>query len=241
VSDRAPAPGREPGLVLVKVCGLTRRQDVLSADALGADYVGVVLSEGFSRSVAPASATALVEGTRARKVAVLVDEDADGAEMRARALGADVVQLHGDEPPELLAELRRRGPWTLWKAVRADSIEDVDQALARHAAVADGILVEGWRPGRPGGAGARLVIDPPQLRARMPADLDLVLAGGLTAQNVADAVERFRPDVVDASSGLERAEGAKDAGLVRRYIVAARAAARRAATVGPAPAAHERR
>jgi len=199
---------------------------VLAADALGVDYLGVVLSEGYARSVSPSSSAALVEGARARKVAVLVDESADGAEERARALGADVIQLHGDEPPELLAELRRRGAWALWKAVRARSIEDVVRALARHAEVADGILIEGWREGRPGGGGARLVIDHEELCARVPAELDFVLAGGMTAHTVAHAVDRFRPDVVDASSGIESSEGAKDAELVRRYVASARAAGR---------------
>jgi phosphoribosylanthranilate isomerase len=94
---------------------------VLVADGLGVDYLGVVLTRGFGRSVDPALGPALVEGTRATKVAVVVDETAAAAEALARAVGAGVIQLHGDESAELLRELRERGPWTLWKSVRARS------------------------------------------------------------------------------------------------------------------------
>lgn len=209
----------------VKICGLMRREDALSADRFGADFLGVVVSAGFSRSVAPERARAILEGRVARKVAVVVDEGAGGAETVARAMGADVIQLHGSEEPSELEELRGRGPWTLWKSVRAASLQDVTEAVARFRSVADGILIEGWKDGVLGGGGARLLLDGGSVRGLVPDDVDLVLAGGLRADNVAGAVRHFRPDVVDVSSGVERILGEKDHELMRDFIDAARGAA----------------
>jgi len=213
----------------VKICGLTRREDAVMADGAGADYLGVVLSAGFGRSVDPARAGAVVEGTRARKVAVLVDESADSAEEAAIALGAGVLQLHGSEEPELLEELRERGPWKLWKAVRARSLEDVERTVELYARVADGILVEGWKEGALGVGGARLALDPESVRDLVPPALEFVLAGGLDAKTVASAARRFQPDVVDVSSGVERTLGVKDPKLVQAFVKAARARGARAA------------
>ena len=208
-----------------KICGLTRREDALAADAAGADYLGVILSAGFGRTVALKDAGALVHGTRAQKVAVLVDETAQNAAAAARALGADVIQLHGSEPPETLEALRARGPWKLWKAVRAKSLDDVEQAVERYARSADALLVEGWKEGSLGVGGARVTLDPAAVRALVPARLDFVLAGGLTPDSVAEGIRAFHPDVVDVSSGVERALGVKDHARIRAFIEAARAAA----------------
>jgi len=207
--------------VRVKVCGLTRREDVLVADGAGVDYLGVIASAGFGRSVEPTAARVLLEGTRARKVAVLVDESADGAVAAGRALGADVLQLHGDEPPEVLAALRERGPWKLWKAVRARSLADIEQAVSRYGALVDGLLVEGWKDAL-GAGGARVTLDPARVRALVPAGVTFVLAGGLTPDKVTEAVRAFHPDVVDVSSGVERALGVKDHEKVRGFIDGAR-------------------
>ena len=206
----------------VKICGLVRREDALVADSAGADYLGVVLSEGFRRSVDPARAGALVAETRAAKVAVLVDETCEAAERAAQALGADVLQLHGHEEPEVLEALRGRGPWRLWKAVRARALDDIERAVERYGQVADGLLVEGWKDGSLGGGGARLDLDPEAVRRAVPGSLDFVLAGGLDPASVAEAVRRFRPDVVDVSSGVEGTPGVKDAEAVRAFVAGAR-------------------
>ena len=211
--------------VRVKICGLTRREDARAADVAGADYLGVVLSAGFGRGVEPSAARALVEGTSALKVAVVVDETAEVVAAAARALGADVIQLHGSESPAVLEELRARGGWKLWKAVRAKSLEDVERAVEAYGRWADGILVEGWKEGSPGGAGERLALDPALVRSLVPHSVDLVLAGGLGPESVAAAVRSFRPDVVDVSSGVESALGVKDHSRVRAFVGSARAAA----------------
>jgi phosphoribosylanthranilate isomerase len=222
--------------VRVKICGLVCREDALVAEEVGADYLGVIVSAGFRRSVPLSSARAVVEGTRARKVAVMVDESADAARAAARALGAEVIQLHGEEDPTLLEALRADGVWTLWKAVRARSLADVERAVELYGGVADALLVEGWMDGVLGGGGARLALDPGRVRDSIPTGLDFVLAGGLDPETVGSAVRSFRPDVVDVSSGVERAIGAKDPGRVRAFVHEARAAAGdRASAEAPAP------
>ena len=119
-----------PDPVRVKICGLTRRRDVEMAADLGADYVGVVLTGGFGRSVDAAAAPGLVRDVPATPVAVLVDEPLDVAATAARALGAGVVQLHGEETPEVAEALRELGPWDVWKAVRVRSAADASASLA---------------------------------------------------------------------------------------------------------------
>lgn len=210
----------------MKVCGLTRREDALAAERAGADYLGVILSPGFSRSVPLASASRLVEGVRPMTVAVLVGEEPRAAEEAARSIAAGVIQLHGEEPPAVLADIRTRGSWKLWKAVRAQAMEDVERAVDLYGDVADGILVEGWKEGVVGGGGARLTLAPDRVRDLIPEQLDFILAGGLSPDNVAEAVTRFRPDVVDVSSGVERVKGEKDHGLVERFVTVAREAGR---------------
>ena len=213
---------------LVKICGLRRREDVVMADEYGADFLGVVLTPGFSRSVDLQEARTLVDGMRARPVAVLVDESADEAERKAEALGAQVIQLHGREPPDVLESLARRGHWSLWKGVRARTVEDVVQALAEYRGLADGLLLEGWKAGVVGGGGVRLALEPERVHEHLSDAQYLILAGGLSSDTVGAAAARFRPDVVDVSSGVESKVGEKDPELVRAFISAARSA------VGPA-------
>jgi phosphoribosylanthranilate isomerase len=207
----------------VKICGLTRGEDARAADRAGADYVGVVLSHGFGRSVDPDQAARVVEGVGAVRVAVLVDEDADGAVVRARAVEAGVLQLHGEEEPALVRELQQRGPWKLWKSVRVRGPGDVSRAVDAFGDLVDGLLLEGFRPGVVGGGG--VAADPDALREvrlQIPRGITFVLAGGLTPDTVADAVARVAPDVVDVSSGVEQVHGRKDHDLIRRFIEAAR-------------------
>ncbi len=206
----------------VKICGLTTNEDARSAERLGADLLGVVLTPGFGRSVPVGSAGGVVAGTRVPRVAVLVDPSPEDAEAAATAIDATVLQLHGDEGPELVREIRSRGAWVLWKAVRARSLADVERVVESLGPQVDGILVEGWREGVVGGAGVVVDLDPVAVRGAIPGALDLILAGGLQPTTVSDAVARFRPDVVDVSSGVESTVGRKDAGLVEAFIAAAK-------------------
>ncbi len=206
----------------VKICGLTRHEDARRADELGADFLGVVLSAGFGRSVRAHEAAAVVEGVGASTVAVLVNETPSMAAYLATLIGASVIQLHGEEEVSVVEELRSLGAWKLWKAVRARSLRDLARAIARYGPVVDGFLVEGWKQGAMGGAGASLSLEPEAVRASIPDGLDFILAGGLTPESVAGEVARFRPEVVDVSSGVERSLGTKNEELVSSFIESAR-------------------
>lgn len=208
----------------IKICGLTRNEDARLAEGLGADFLGLVLSEGFGRTVPRDLAASVVAGIRASTVAVLVDEPPETAADLARRIGASVIQLHGDEPVDEVEELRRLGAWRLWKAVRADTVDDLRRMVDRFGRAVDGFLVEGWREGVVGGGGVALRLEPTVVRGMIPSECDFVLAGGLTPESVGGAVARFGPDVVDVSSGVERSARVKDSGLVKSFIEAARLA-----------------
>lgn len=210
------------GFPLVKICGLTRNEDARWAESSGADFVGVVLSDGFGRSVPRQAAAAVVEGTSLARVAVLVDESPASTADLAACIDASVLQLHGDEGRETIAALRGLGEWTIWKAVRGRTLGHIRSVVEAVGDVVDGILVEGWRDGVTGGGGVPLALDAEEVRRAVPEDLTFVLAGGLEPGSVHEAVARFRPDVVDVSSGVERALGLKSATKVERFVRAAR-------------------
>jgi phosphoribosylanthranilate isomerase len=207
----------------VKICGITRPEDAVAARELGADYLGMILSQGFPRSVLPDEAVDIGLVAEAPLVAVLVDESLDEAERIAGLSGASVIQLHGAEDGEYAEELRRRGMWAIWKAVRVRSPEDVTRAAEAMGASVDGLLLDGWHPDRPGGSGSSFSWeDVGVVRNHLPADLKVIVAGGLTPENVADAVHALRPDVVDVSSGVELNVRRKDPELIRAFVRNAR-------------------
>lgn len=203
----------------VKICGVTRAEDARVAAVLGADYVGAVLSPGFGRSVSPELAAGYLVGDGPTLVAVLVDPGLDDAVRWARRAGAGVLQLHGEEPPELLESLRNAGEWSLWKAVRVAEADDVRRAVERYGPVADGLLLDGRAPdGRGGGHGVRFPWTAAEEARAALRGLLFVAAGGLTPENVGEVVRRLEPDVVDVSSGVEATDGRKDPDLMSAFI-----------------------
>lgn len=218
-------PAEAPAPPKVKICGITRNDDARLAEELGADLLGFVLTAGFGRSVPDASGAKVVRGTGVERVAVLVDEPVERAADLGRSIDAAVVQLHGSESPETVERLRSAGGWRVWKAVRARSLEDVARAVLDYGSLVDGLLLEGWKPGVTGGGGVRLELRPEDVRRVLAHGPKLVLAGGLTPENVADAVARFGPSVVDVSSGVETTPGRKDPERVRRFVAFAKGGA----------------
>ena len=203
----------------VKICGLTRLQDAAAAARAGADYLGMIASEGFARSVPWSQGPAMALETGLPVVAVVVNEPLDRLVELAEATGAHVLQLHGDEPPELLDALRERGPWKLWKCLRVRTEEEVPEGIRSFGSVADGLLLDGWHPEHRGGSGVRFPWDLLEAqRDAFPQSLDFIAAGGLTPENVAQAVRRMRPDIVDVSSGVEIETGIKDPARLRAFI-----------------------
>jgi phosphoribosylanthranilate isomerase len=211
----------------VKICGVTRGEDARHAAAVGADYVGAILSPGFARSIDAERARDFGLGDRTELVAVFVDSAVQDAARAARTAGAGVIQLHGDERPDDLRALRQEGPWPLWKVIRIRRAAEVLAAAERWVGIADGLHLDGFREGTSGGGqGARFPWKALEsVRHRLPAELTLIVAGGLTPESVATAVARLAPDVVDVSSGVEAQLGVKDPERVRAFVERARAAA----------------
>ena len=206
----------------VKICGLTRSQDALAADRAGADYLGVVLSDGFRRSLLPESAADVLAGTSATRVAVLVDAPPAAAARLATSIGAGVIQLHGEEGRPTVEALRGAGEWQLWKAVRARTPDDISAALDDIGDLVDGLLVEGWRDGVIGGGGVTLELEPGAVRTLVPDSILMILAGGLEPGTVKETMARYGPDVVDVSSGVEKSLGIKDHELLQSFIQSVR-------------------
>ncbi|HUH13463.1 MAG TPA: phosphoribosylanthranilate isomerase [Longimicrobiales bacterium] len=216
----SPPPGLAPS---VKICGLCRAEDAAEAAAAGAHYVGVILASGRTRS-RDVDAAAAIYAAAPGLVRVGVFVDADAATMLAAAerLELNVLQLHGAETLETAADLRQRG-LGVWKALRPRSGEEFRAGVERWRDAADALLVDGWSAAAEGGTGTRFDWDAvAPLRALVPPTLGLVMAGGLEPGNVAGGIAALRPDIVDVSSGVERAPGEKDPARVRAFIAAVR-------------------
>ena len=210
--------------VFVKVCGITSVDDALAVARAGADAVGLVFWPGSPRRVDLETARRISAALPpfVLRVGVFVDAPRAELERTAREVGLDVLQLHGQESPEDLAGLPRR----VVKAVPVGPGFVPDSAL-RYAGAADGILLDS-RPaggaGPPGGTGATFDWSlAREVREKVPF---LVLAGGLTPDNVARALTAVRPDAVDVSSGVESAPGRKDPAKVRAFLDAVARTAR---------------
>ena len=203
----------------VKICGLTRHGDAVAAAEAGADYLGVVFAPGTPRDRTPEEARRIWSELPISRVGVFVDPDPPRVGRLAETLHLAVIQLHGEEDAELCRRVREACSSRIWKAARLRAPSDMMLALDRYAEHVDGLLVEGWSELGPGGVGAGF--DWSWAGAgglEWPDGLQLVLAGGLNAGNVARAVEVVRPDVVDVSSGVERVPGIKDEEAMRSFL-----------------------
>ena len=205
--------------VQVKICGITSPEDALLAAKAGASAVGLVFWPKSPRFVDRALARRIVEAlpTFIVRVGVFVDQSLDMMTRTSDDVGLDVIQLHGNEPPEMVACLPRR----VLKAIKVDG-ELSPAAFAPYAGA--GILLDSGGAARPGGTGKTFDWRFAQsARARLPF---LALAGGLTPENVAQAIKVVGPDAVDVSSGVESSPGKKDAAKLRAFIEAVRSAGR---------------
>jgi len=212
--------------VRVKICGLRSRAEVEAATAAGASYVGMVFYPPSPRHLTLADARWVSGGVPAgvTKVALTVNADDDELDRLVEAVPLDMLQLHGREPPERVTAVRARFGLPVMKAIGIAVAADLAQIDA-YARVADQLLIDA-RPApdapRPGGNG--VAFDWRLLEGRSW-PLPWMLAGGLSPENVAAAVELTGADQVDVSSGVERAPGYKDPDRVRAFVAAALAAA----------------
>lgn len=133
--------------VRVKICGVCRPEDAATAEAAGADYVGVILSSGHARTRSLAEAASIYEAAPgARRVGVFVDDDVATVIVAAERLGLDVVQLHGDESADDVRSVARAGARRVWKAIRPRDGSELEAAMDRYGAHVDGVLLDGWSP-----------------------------------------------------------------------------------------------
>jgi len=201
-----PPAGRE---VRVKICGVTRLEDALAAARLGADALGFNFWPRSKRFIAPDAAGAIVRQLPPgiATFGVFVDPTHDEVLRAVATSGVGAVQLHGDEPPALCASL----PIPVVKAIRVGGPNDLAQ-LASYEVRA--FLLDTRSAGY-GGSGLRFDWS---LATEVARELPILLAGGLTPENVAEAVRTVRPLAVDVASGVEAEPGVKDAIRMELFI-----------------------
>ena len=209
--------------VKVKICGVRTPAIVEEAADAGADFVGLVLFAKSPRHIELEEARVLAAVARGRigTVAVMVDPEDDVVDGVLAMVGPDFLQLHGSETPERVAAIKARTGLPVMKAIPVADAADLADA-GDYAASADYILFDA-KPTQdarlPGGNG--LPFDWQVLAGLAP---PFALSGGLTPDNVGEAIRLTGASLVDVSSGVERAVGEKDARLVRSFIEAAKAA-----------------
>lgn len=198
-------------MIKVKICGITNLEDGLMAVEAGADALGFVFFQGSSRNISPEQAADIIRQLPpfVQTVGLFVNEDLATVNAIADRCGLDVVQLHGEESPDYCAGGKRR----VIKAFRVKDDSVLDEMSHYHVAAC---LLDAWSPAARGGTGTTFNWD---IAARATATSStIILAGGLTPENVAGAIAAVKPYAVDVSSGVESAPGKKDAGMVNRFI-----------------------
>ena len=203
--------------MFVKICGITREEDAIAAVDCGASAVGFILWRGSPRFVEPTRAGAIVRTLPpfVTPVGVFVNESPETMNAIADEIGLGAVQLHGDEVPATAAAMRR-------PVVKALGGAALDRAAEWPGRVT--LLVDADDRARRGGTGARADWT---AAARLAGGRRVLLAGGITSENVAEALEAVRPFGIDVSSGVESAPGIKDHGRMRLLFEAVRAVAHR--------------
>jgi len=204
-------------MVRVKICGITNLEDALAAVEAGADLLGFVFYPLSPRYVALERAREIIlalrrSGATVRMVGVFVDEELTRVREAIRECDLDYAQLHGEEPPAYVAALGGRAI----KALRVRSAADVERLGSYQAAA---YLLDTYHPTKPGGTGE---VWEWGLAVAAKRYGPIILAGGLTPDNVAQAVRQVRPWAVDVSSGVEVAPGRKDRVRMRRFVAAVR-------------------
>lgn len=210
----------------VKICGLSTPETLDAAVEAGADLIGLVFFPKSPRNVTIRQAASLAERARGRAKIVALVVDADDALLNdiASAVNPDLIQAHGSETPERVAEIERLTGKPVIKAIKVEDAADIVSAAA-YSDVASLILYDSKAPetlghALPGGNGHAFdwnLLD----GGKRPA---FMLAGGLTPENVAEAIQTTGAPVVDVSSGVESATGVKDVHLIRKFIEAAKSA-----------------
>ena len=197
---------------------------------LGADYLGVIFAGGPRLLTVHRAREVLAASAAARRVGVFGAQPPEEIGRTAREVALDVVQLHGDPDARAVDAVRREFEGLVWAVVRVDGA-DLPTGAERLLDIADAVVLDARIAGRLGGTGVKLDWDGLAPKLREPGRAGrLVLAGGLTPENVADGIGVLAPDVVDVSSGVERAPGVKDHERMRAFAAEVRRATAGAGT-----------
>jgi len=201
-------------MVEVKICGLTTRDDAVRCASLGADAIGLNFWPQSPRHTDIETAQSIVEalGDRVETVGVFVDFDLSQIREILQKTGISWAQMHGDEPPELVEAL-------LPQAYKAIGVKDGSAIELARRYPGEHLLLDASVPGMPGGTGRTFDWS---IASEVAKERKLTLAGGLTPENVAEAVRIVRPFRVDVASGVESAPGRKDPEKVAAFIEAAK-------------------
>ena len=201
--------------MLVKICGITRLTDARHAVACGVDALGFVFWPESPRYITPERAVDIIATLPAHvtAVGVFVNESVDGIRVIVERTGIGAVQLHGDETPDYALALG----WPVWRAFTVERAEAMSSAWPSQTTV----LVDAADPVRRGGTGVKVDWERAAGIARAHR---IVLAGGLTPENVVEAIETVRPYGVDVSSGVEDSPGVKNVDKIERFLTGARSA-----------------
>ena len=203
-------------MVYVKVCGITNPEDARTVTCSGADAIGLVFAESPRKlSVEQAQKIAATLPDDVLKVGVFVDEEPEEVLRIAAEVGLDYAQLHGDESPETVTVLRQGGV----KVIKALRVRGVGSLGVLDDYEADLFLLDAWSEKARGGTGERFDWE---LAKSYEGRGNIVVSGGLTPENVREAIRFFEPYGVDASSSLEDAPGMKNEERVRRFVSAAK-------------------
>ncbi|HVU24608.1 MAG TPA: phosphoribosylanthranilate isomerase [Opitutus sp.] len=214
-------------MVTVKICGVRRVEDALLAAEAGADEIGVLVGQRHASGdfIEAKQAAAIVAAGAGRVTAVLVTHVSDPDEVHAlaRIAGVREIQVHSEMPPAGLARLRALGGYRLRKSWHVTGPESLGYGEA-YRGVADAFLLDSMNAatGQVGGTGRAHDWEVSREIVARWAGTPVILAGGLTPENVAAAVRQVRPAGVDVNSGTKGADGFKDAARVRAFVRAAK-------------------
>ncbi|TXR54950.1 phosphoribosylanthranilate isomerase [Reinekea thalattae] len=201
----------------IKMCGMTRSEDVEAACQAGADAIGMIFYPPSGRYIEVSQAEKLAQhvSLAVDKVALFVNPEVNFVNDVVAATGADILQFHGDESAEFCQQFGRR----YIKALRVKSAAEVAEKIAEHHQ-ADAIMLDAYVKGVPGGTGQQFdwSMTPESIRHK------LFLAGGLNADNVGTAIQALRPYAVDVAGGIEQAPGIKDIDKIFAFAEAVRQA-----------------
>jgi len=216
-------------LFRIKICGITSVEDALAAVDAGTDAIGLNFYEKSCRYVKPEMAKEIAAEimSDAIPVGLFVNHSAEEVKSICKKVGLQLVQLHGDEPPEFLGQIN--GGYDIVRARRISEkgLEEISEDLQACAELSgscpDALLLDAAAPGQYGGTGktiswSRIANHHDQIR------IPLILAGGLTPENVAEAIRTVRPFGVDVASGVESSPGVKDHAKVQAFVAAAKSA-----------------